>query len=159
MVPQYWSYIHSSIYSPRLNLPSIKQTTGIQNLDAEAYFNIEVPFPPAQDQFEIAAYLDRETARIDGLIAEKEHMLALLEEKRSALISRVVTRGLDPNATLKPSGQEWLGEIPEHWEVQPIKYLAVVGNGSTPSVENAEYWDHPPRQESCPLGLTHPPGA
>lgn len=141
MVPQYWSYIHSSIYSLRLNLPSIKQTTGIQNLDAERYFNIEVPFPPAQDQFEIAAYLDRETARIDGLIAEKEHMLALLEEKRSALISRVVTRGLDPNATLKPSGQEWLGEIPEHWEVQPIKYLAVVGNGSTPSVENAEYWD------------------
>jgi len=68
-------------------------------------------------------------------------MLTLLDEKRSALISRVVTRGLDPNAPLKSSGLEWLGEIPAHWEIQPIKYLAEVGNGSTPSVENADYWD------------------
>lgn len=141
MLPQYWNYVHSSLYSARLNFPAIKQTTGIQNLDAEAYFNIKVAFPPIQEQCAIANYLDRETARIDGLIAEKERMLALLEEKRAALISRVVTHGLDPNAPLKPSGQEWLGDIPEHWEMQPIKYLAVVGNGSTPSVENADYWD------------------
>lgn len=100
-----------------------------------------LPLPPLPMQRRIADYLDRETARIDGLIAEKERMLALLEEKRAALISRVVTGGLDPNVPLKPSGQEWLGEIPAHWEVQPIKYLAVVGNGSTPSVENADYWD------------------
>jgi type I restriction enzyme S subunit len=141
MVPQYWNYVHSSLYSARLNFPAVKQTTGIQNLDAESYFDIEVAFPPAQEQSVIADFLDRETARIDGLIAEKERMLALLEEKRAALISRVVTRGLNPNAPLKPSGQEWLGEIPAHWEVQPIKYLAVVGNGSTPSIENADYWD------------------
>jgi type I restriction enzyme S subunit len=142
MVSQYWSYVHSSIYSARLNFPAIKQTTGIQNLDAEAYFNIEVAFPPEQEQFVIANYLDRETARIDGLIAEKERMLALLLEKGAALISRAVTRGLDPNAPLTPSGQEWLGEIPAHWEILPIKYLATVGNGSTPSVENADYWDN-----------------
>jgi type I restriction enzyme S subunit len=103
--------------------------------------SLEIRVPPIEAQSIIAAYLDRETARIDSLIAEKERMLALLEEKRAALISRVVTRGLDPNAWLKPSGQEWLGEIPAHWEVQPIKYLAAVGNGSTPSVENADYWD------------------
>lgn len=102
--------------------------------------SIEIRFPPMEAQAIIAAYLDRETARIDGLVAEKESMLALLEEKRAALISRVVTRGLDSNAPLKPSGQEWLGEIPVHWEVQPIKYLAVVGNGSTPSIEKADYW-------------------
>lgn len=89
----------------------------------------------------VADYLDRETARINGLIAEKEHILALLEEKRAALISRVVTRGLDPDAALKPSDQEWLGEIPVHWKIQPVKYLAIVGNGSTPSVENTNYWD------------------
>jgi type I restriction enzyme, S subunit len=100
-----------------------------------------LPLPPLSTQRLIADCLDRETARIDGLIAEKERMLALLEEKRAALISRVVTRGLDPYASLKPSGQEWLGEIPVHWEIQPIKYLAAVGNGSTPSVENADYWD------------------
>ncbi|APX74896.1 Type I restriction enzyme EcoKI specificity protein [Achromobacter insolitus] len=102
---------------------------------------LTLPLPSLQVQHSIANYLDRETARIDGLIAEKERMLALLEEKRAALISRVVTRGLNPNASLRPSGQEWLGDIPEHWDMQPIKYLAVVGNGSTPSVENADYWD------------------
>ena len=103
--------------------------------------SLEIRLPPIETQSVIAAYLDRETARIDRLLAAKERMLALLEEQRVALISRVVTRGLDPNAPLKPSGQEWLGEIPAHWQVQPIKYLAVVGNGSTPSVDNADYWD------------------
>ena len=85
-----------------------------------------LPLPPLPTQHRIAHYLDRETARIDGLIAEKERMLALLEEKRAALISRVVTRGLDPNAPLKPSGQEWLGEIPAHWRVERAKNLFVV---------------------------------
>ena len=103
--------------------------------------SLEIRLPPLETQSIIANYLDRETARIDRLIAAKERMLALLEEKRAALISRVVTRGLVPNVPLKPSGQEWLGEIPAHWQVQPIKYLAVVGNGSTPSVDNADYWD------------------
>jgi len=79
---------------------------------------------PSQDiQRLIANYLERETARIDGLIAEKKRMLALLEEKRAALISRVVTRGLDPSTPLKPSGQEWLGEIPAHWEEPRAKGL------------------------------------
>lgn len=131
MLPQYWNYVHSSLYSARLNFPAIKQTTGIQNLDAEAYLNIEVAFPPLQEQCAIANYLDRETARIDGLIAEKERMLALLEEKRAALISRVVTRGLDPNAPLKPSGHEWLGEIPAHWKMSRLKYLGETVLGLT----------------------------
>ena len=131
MLPQYWNYVHSSLYSARLNFPAIKQTTGIQNLDAEAYLNIEVAFPPLQEQCAIANYLDRETARIDGLIAEKERMLALLEEKRAALISRVITRGLDPNAPLKPSGHEWLGEIPAHWKMSRLKYLGETVLGLT----------------------------
>jgi type I restriction enzyme S subunit len=85
-----------------------------------------LPLPPLPAQLRIANYLDRETARIDGLIAEKERMLALLDEKRAALISRAVTRGLDPNAPLKPSGQEWLGEIPAHWRVERAKNLFAV---------------------------------
>jgi len=114
---------------------------GLKRVSPDVLRQHHLPFPSQDTQRFIANYLDRETARIDGLIAEKERMLALLEEKRAALISRVVTRGLDPNVPLKPSGLEWLGEIPAHWEVQPIKYLAVVGNGSTPSVENADYWN------------------
>ena len=85
--------------------------------------SLEIRLPPIEAQSIIANYLDRETARIDGLIAEKERMLALLEEKRTALISRVVTRGLNSNAPLKPSGHEWLGEIPAHWELWRLKHL------------------------------------
>lgn len=88
--------------------------------------SLEIHLPPIETQSFIARYLNRETARIDGLIAEKERMLVLLEEKRAALISRVVTRGLDPNAPLKPSGQEWLGEIPAHWRVERAKNLFTV---------------------------------
>lgn len=96
--------------------------------------SLEVFLPPIDVQSRIANYLDRETARIDELITEKEHMLALLEEKRAALISRVVTRGLDPNAPLKPSGQEGLGEIPAHWEVRTLKRASSrIDTGATPA--------------------------
>jgi len=90
-----------------------------------------LPLPPLPTQRRIADYLDRETARIDGLMSEKECMLALLEEKRVALISRVVTRGMDPTAPLKQSCQEWLGEIPAHWGLQRLKQLAQVRGGLT----------------------------
>src|SRR5690606_13144423 len=108
----YWPYIEGSTRD-KLTQDSMKEI-GISIPESEGV------------QVSIANYLDRETARIDGLIAEKERMLALLEEKRAALISRVVTRGLDPNAPLKPSGQEWLGEIPAHWRVERAKNLFTV---------------------------------
>ena len=76
---------------------------------------MKLPTPSYDTQRLVADYLDRETSRIDALVAEKEKMLALLEEKRAALISRAVTRGLDPTVPLKPSGIDWLGEIPRHW--------------------------------------------
>lgn len=91
--------------------------------------DIRISLPNLETQRLIADYLDRETGCIDALVAEKEKMLALLEEKRAALISRVVTRGLDPNAHLKPSGLNWLGEIPEHWEVLPFRWFMRIGSG------------------------------
>jgi len=107
---------------------------GIPHVDGEFLKDLRLPYPlDVNFQRIIASYLDRETARIDGLIAEKERMLALLEEKRAALISRVVTRGLDPNAPLKPSGQEWLGEIPAHWRVLRLKFATSgIDQGSSP---------------------------
>ena len=78
---------------------------------------VVVPAPPKSTQILAAEYLDRETVYIDALIAEKECMLALLEEKRATLISEAVTRGLDPDVPLKPSGLDWLGDIPAHWDV------------------------------------------
>ena len=90
-----------------------------------------VPFPPPAEQRAIAAFLDRETARIDGLVARKERLIELLQEKRTALITRAVTRGLDANVPMKDSGVEWLGEIPAHWEVKRIKNLCTfVTSGS-----------------------------
>lgn len=133
MQSQFWSYVHASLYSVRLNFPAIKQTTGIQNLDAEAYLNLKAPFPPIKEQCIVADYLDRETARIDALVAEKESILALLKEKQVALISHAVTRGLDPNVSLKPSGLDWLGDIPEHWNLLRLKFLLDgIEQGSSP---------------------------
>ena len=68
----------------------------------------------------IAAFLDRETAKIDALVEEQQRLIALLKEKRQAVISHAVTKGLDPNAPMKDSGVEWLGEVPAHWEVSPL---------------------------------------
>ncbi|ATG94481.1 hypothetical protein CQB05_10920 [Paracidovorax citrulli] len=133
----------SELLEPRFLLYSILTPDFVGAVDASTFGakmpranwdfigSLEVKVPPLEEQRLIANYLDRETAGIDGLIAEKERMLALLEEKRAALISRVVTRGLDPNAPLKPSGQEWLGEIPVHWGLQRLKQLAEVRGGLT----------------------------
>ncbi|WP_028928240.1 restriction endonuclease subunit S [Pseudoxanthomonas suwonensis] len=96
--------------------------------------------PPKVEQDAIAAFLDRETAKIDALIAEQEKLLALLAEKRQATISHAVTRGLDPNVPMKDSGIPWLGEVPAHWDVCPFKYVGRVGNGSTPNRDNPDYW-------------------
>ena len=81
---------------------------------------LSIPLP---QQRAIADYLDRETARLDALVAAKERVLGLLAEKRRALITRAVTRGLDPNVTLRDSGIPWLGEIPAHWAVERAKRL------------------------------------
>jgi len=79
--------------------------------------------PPAPEQRAIAAFLDRETARIDALVAKKERLIELLQEKRTALITRAVTKGLDPIVRMKDSGVEWLGEIPAHWEAKRLAWL------------------------------------
>lgn len=89
---------------------------------------LPVWLPPYPEQKSIAAFLDRETAKIDDLIAKKEHSIALLEEKRQAMISRAVTKGLDPDAPMKDSGIEWIGEIPVGWEVKRLKNIADINS-------------------------------
>ena len=77
--------------------------------------------PPLPEQTAIAEFLDRETAKIDGLVAEQRRLMELLKEKRQAVISHAVTKGLNPHAPMKPSGIEWLGDVPEGWSVAPFK--------------------------------------
>ncbi len=128
-----------------MSLNNYSQSAAQPGLAVETIGGIRAPAPPVAEQRAIAAFLDRETARIDALVAKKERLIELLQEQRTALITRAVTKGLDPNVPLKDSGVEWLGEIARHWEVKRIKFIAQVGNGSTPNRENAEYWggDYP----------------
>ncbi len=109
---------------------------GLKRVSPDLLRQHHVPLSSETVQQAIANYLDRETAHIDALIAEKERMLALLEEKRAALISQAVTRGLDPDVPLKPSGLDWLGDIPVHWEIRRLKYLAQVRGGLTLGKKN-----------------------
>ena len=99
----------------------------------------DVPVPPLPQQRAIADYLDRETARLDALVAAKERVLGLLAEKRRALITRAVTRGLDPRAPLRDSGIPWLGEIPAHWRSMRLRFLMRhLEQGWSPEAENRE---------------------
>ncbi|MEE9266579.1 MAG: nucleotidyl transferase AbiEii/AbiGii toxin family protein [Gammaproteobacteria bacterium] len=84
-----------------------------------------IAYPDAGKQRTIAAFLDREIAKVDAMVAKKERLIELLQEKRTALITQAVTKGLDPNVPMKDSGVEWLGEIPEHWDLVPVKYCTV----------------------------------
>lgn len=117
-------YTFWHLYSGKVPWRSIKQTTGLQNLDTSSYFDERIALPPLPEQRAIAAFLDERTARIDALVARKRRLVQLLKEKRQALITRAVTRGLDPQAKMKESGVPWLGEVPEGWEVVPLRHIA-----------------------------------
>lgn len=93
----------------------------IAHFTAEKVEAVPVPFPTPDEQTAIAAFLDRETAKIDTLIAKQEKLIELLKEKRQAVISHAVTKGLAPTVPMKPSGVEWLGDVPEHWKAAPLK--------------------------------------
>jgi type I restriction enzyme S subunit len=91
-------------------------------LNLELLGNIQCPLPTADEQTQIAKFLDYETAKIDALIAKQQQLIALLQEKRQAVISHAVTKGLNPAAPLRDSGVEWLGQVPAHWTVSQLKY-------------------------------------
>ena len=98
--------------------------------------------PPGEEQEVIATFLDRETAKIDALITEQQRLIELLQEKRQAVISHAVTKGLNPDAPMKDSGVEWLGEVPEHWRVRKLSQLCKeIGSGTTPKSDMPEFYE------------------
>jgi type I restriction enzyme S subunit len=115
-----------------LDLNRLSARTAQPGLNSEMVRNHGIALPTPDEQEAIAAFLDRETARIDALIEKKRRQIELLQEKRSALISHAVTKGLDPNAPMKDSGIEWIGEVPEHWEVRRLGWLSRVVRGASP---------------------------
>ena len=102
---------------------------------------IPIVIPPKSEQTSIANFLDLKTSEIDEIIADKKRLLELYEEEKTAIINQAVTKGIDPDAPMKDSGIEWLGEIPEHWEVKKINWsFENIGSGTTPKADNQLYY-------------------
>lgn len=162
------SYLEGSISSayvmlkPNLNVVDIeyfkylfKTTRYIQSLqstsnlirDGQAlrfnnFSQVKLVLPPKADQEKIVSFLDTETIRIDNLISKQEKLIELLEEQRKSIISHAITKGLNPNAPMKDSGVEWLGDVPEHWEVKKIKRISPVNRGASPRpINDLKYFD------------------
>lgn len=115
-------------------LNSLGTGSTFKAISTEQILNTFIALPPKSEQTAIAAFLDRKTAEIDQLIADKKQLLELYQEEKNAIINKAVTKGINPDAKMKESGIEWLGEIPEHWEVKKLKLLvSKIGSGVTPS--------------------------
>jgi type I restriction enzyme S subunit len=114
-------YSKSNIFYIQIQLALVSST--ISNFNGNKYANMILPLPSYYEQKAISNFLDQKTAVIDDLIADKEKLIELLQEKRQAIITEAVTKGLNPNVRMKDSGIEWIGEIPEHWSITKMKYL------------------------------------
>ena len=115
-------FTKSRCFEHWITLNTIQSTIG--NVNGQKYANLEIFLPSLTEQLQIANFLDRKTEQIDALIRIKVRRIELLQEQRTALINQAVTKGFDPNVEMKPSGVEWIGEIPKHWDTVPLtKYL------------------------------------
>jgi type I restriction enzyme S subunit len=138
-VPKFiYYFITSHVTTERIK--RMVSATTYPNLQVSNYISAHIPYASLSEQTQIANFLDHETARIDTLIEKQQQLITLLQEKRQAVISHAVTRGLNPDAPMKDSGVEWLGEVPKHWDVVPLKYLCKFTGGGTPSKDNISYW-------------------
>jgi type I restriction enzyme S subunit len=115
---------------------------GLKRVPDDFVADFRIAWPPEAERVEIAAFLDRETAKIDALVEAQRRLIELLKEKRQAVISHAVTKGLDPTAPMKDSGIEWLGEVPAHWLVTPVRKVAKLESGHTPSRSKPEWWEN-----------------
>lgn len=137
-------------------------TTGIREgrtITYDQFGSLLLPVVPLVEQAQVSRFLDYETARIDALIAEQQRLIELLKEKRQAVISHAVTKGLNPDAPMKDSGVEWLGEVPAHWVVLAIKWRARIksGDGISPDLiesQAQEYKPHPVIGGNGVMGFT-----
>jgi type I restriction enzyme S subunit len=132
----YLFYLFDSSFMEN-TIQRIKGGMGVPHLFQADLNKFFLPIPPRTEQIRIAGFLDRETAKIDALVSEQQRLIELLKEKRQTVISHAVTKGLDKNARMKPSGIEWLGDVPKHWAVTPLKRLADVHTGVAKGKDNS----------------------
>lgn len=138
--PRFLFYVMSNAASRGVFIAGGNPNT-IPHLTAEKLRVYRFAFPSFDEQRAIAAFLERETAKIDSLVAKKRRLIELLGENRTALISRAVTKGLNPDAPMKPSGIDWLGDVPDHWKYNKLGFLVSMRGGMTPSKDNDSYWN------------------
>lgn len=144
-------FAYYTLLAGRLVLQSLGKGSTFMELTPTDLGSLRLPLPPLDEQRAIAALLDRETERIDALVAKKRQLIERLDEYRTALITRTVTHGLPPNAAraagldpsprLRPSGIEWLGDVPEHWRMARIADMFTARSGGTPSTAEETYWE------------------
>ena len=137
-------FLHYLFRSPRYITGYLSLSKGIRvnqwDLEPEDHSRMPVVIPSPAEQAAIANFLDHETAKIDALVAEQERLIELLKEKRQAVISHAVTKGLDPSVPMKDSGVEWLGEVPSHWHVGRVKQFFATTSGSTPQTDRQDIY-------------------
>jgi type I restriction enzyme S subunit len=141
VVPRFMGYA-CDCWVSKAQKASMGRGTTVKHIYPDELKRLLIALPPVPEQTAIATFLDRETAKIDALIAEQQRLIELLQEKRQAVISHAVTKGLNPDALMKDSGIEWLGEVPEHWEVWKVsRAFSLIGSGTTPRSDNPEYYE------------------
>ncbi len=131
----YWT--NTLAYRTQVEMACAGTSSSMQNLGQDQFCDFVLARPPLFEQQAIAAFLDRETAKIDALVEEQRRLIELLKEKRQTVISQAVTKGLDPNVPMKDSGVEWLGEVPAHWDLVRLKFVAHVQTGIAKGKDNA----------------------
>jgi type I restriction enzyme, S subunit len=139
LIPHFAAYQLSAAASAAAGSLSTGSTRSRINLTATA--GRKIALPPINEQETINALLDRETEKIDVLVAKKERLIGLLQERRAALIARAATKGLDRDVPMRDSGVQWLGEIPAHWEAARMWRVSTAISGGTPARDEAGYWD------------------
>lgn len=143
--PKYFLYLLQLCYIAKIFYPLGQGAAqiGRWRLPTEAFNEFVAPTPSYDEQQSIVAFLDHETAKIDALIEKQQRLIELLKEKRQAVISHAVTKGLNPNAPMKDSGVEWLGEVPAHWRVWKIAHaFGSIGSGTTPRSDNLSFYEN-----------------
>lgn len=137
--PDYLFYFTKcTVFADFLRISAVSST--IENVNGEKYANMPVVLPPPAEQAGIVRFLGAVDRKVNRFIRAKRRLIEVLTEQKQAIITHAVTKGLNPHAPLKPSGIDWLGDVPEHWEMWQIGHFAAVGNGSTPSRGNMAYW-------------------
>ncbi|HBQ2535542.1 TPA: restriction endonuclease subunit S [Klebsiella pneumoniae] len=140
-LPAYMHYLlRTKIYTTHFKLLSTGVVDSRLRLYPEVFGTIEILLPRLDEQTKICAFLNHETAKIDSLIEKQQQLIELLKEKRQAVISHAVTKGLNPDVPMKDSGVEWLGDVPEHWGITKLKWVGRTTSGGTPTTSKFEIY-------------------